>query len=56
MLRVEHKADKVRVNELRISARIEKAPRPGVVLSSEADDTAHRRLCAGGNGNGRRWG
>ncbi len=36
MLRAEHRADAVRVNELRIYCRIEKAPRPGVVPSREA--------------------
>lgn len=36
MLRAEHNADPVRVNELRISARIEKRPRPGVIESQQA--------------------
>ncbi len=35
MLRAEHAADAVRVNELLISARIERAPRAGVVTADE---------------------
>lgn len=36
MLRAEHRPDAVRVNELRIRARIEKMPRPGVIPSRDA--------------------
>ena len=36
VLRAEHRDDAVRINELRIRARIEKAPRPGVIPSREA--------------------
>lgn len=35
MLRAEHAADPVRVNELLINTRIERAPRPGVVTADE---------------------
>lgn len=35
MLRAEHAADPVRVNELLIRARVERAPRPGVVAAEE---------------------
>jgi NAD(P)-dependent dehydrogenase (short-subunit alcohol dehydrogenase family) len=35
MLRAEHAADPVRVNELLISARVERSPRPGVVPADE---------------------
>ena len=35
MLRAEHAADAVRVNELLIRARIERAPRAGVVTADE---------------------
>jgi NAD(P)-dependent dehydrogenase (short-subunit alcohol dehydrogenase family) len=40
MLRLEHAADPVRVNELLISARVERAPRPGVVPAEEFGESA----------------